>query len=251
MKILRAVPLGIAICFLLVGCHAPAKARQTDSRVEALLEEEAGGGVLEEPQDKPHGGGETPEDEPQIIKKYQNLYDANNDMIGFIYLPDGYRYPVVQRVEDQNHYEKHNFFGEPDREGAVFASMYTELGEQGISLIYGHNLKSGRMFSILRNYLEEGYFTGHSRIRIDTLYEEMEYEVVAVALTSLHEDFQYYAYSGFQTEASFHEWQEGFEPYCVIGSLSGLSYSDKVAELSTCWYHVEDGRLVVILRASD
>lgn len=189
--------------------------------------------------------------EPTIIKKYEKLYETNNDMIGFIYLTDEYKYPILQRIEDQNYYLHNDFFGKEDKNGSIFANRLSKLGQPGISLLYGHTMKSGKMFHGLKYYLDKDYFDEHKIMQIDTLYDEMYYEVVAVAQTSMHEAFAYYNYVGDVSEEEFYEWRDGFEKYCSRGSLSGLTYGDTIVELSCCAYHTTDGRLVVILKAID
>lgn len=185
---------------------------------------------------------------PQILPQYESLYEQNDDMIGYIYLKD-YEYPVVQRVEDQNYYTYRDFYGEDSKEGSIFANRYTNLGEPGISLLYGHTMRSGTMFGSLKKYKKEKYFEENNIITIDTIYKEMSYQVVAVAETSLHEDFKYYEYVGDLSEEQFDEWKKGFEPYIVRGSVESLEWEDTICELNCCSYLVKDGRLVVILKA--
>lgn len=192
---------------------------------------------------------EEPVPEPEILEQYRELYETNNDMIGFLYLTEEYQYPVLQRIEDQNYYAYRNFLGEEDKEGCIFANRYTELGKSGVSLLYGHTLKSGRMFASLKKYQDADYFEENHVIKLDTLYEDMEYEVMAVALTSLHEDFKYYEYVGNLSEDAFNEWKNGLVQYIVRGTVEDLEYGDIICELTCCAYHTKDGRLVVILKA--
>ena len=192
---------------------------------------------------------EEPVPEPEILEQYRELYETNNDMIGFLYLTEEYQYPVLQRIEDQNYYAYRNFLGEEDKEGCIFANRYTELGKSGVSLLYGHTLKSGRMFASLKKYQDADYFEENHVIKLDTLYEDMEYEVMAVALTSLHEDFKYYEYVGNLSEDAFNEWKNGLVQYIVRGTVEDLEYGDIICELTCCAYHTTDGRLVVILKA--
>lgn len=178
------------------------------------------------------------------------LYDANSDMQGYIYLPNGIEYPVMFTPYNQNYYIDHDFNRAESKEGLPFLNRYSRLGMQGISLMYGHNLRSGRGFAVLRHYLEdEGYLEENRYIQIDTLFSGQVYEVAAVALTSLDEPFDYYEYVGCLSQREFQEWRDGFETYCIRGSLSELSYKDTIMELSTCYYHKDDGRLVVVLKS--
>lgn len=181
-----------------------------------------------------------------ILEEYKDLYEANSDMTGYIYLPNGIEYPVMFTPYSQNYYADHDFDRAESKEGLPFLNRYSVFGERGISLMYGHHLKSGRGVTVLKDYLED---IEDAVIRIDTLYDEQEYEVVAVALTSLEESFNYYEYVGSLNRREFETWKRGFEPFCVRGTLSELSYDDTILELSTCYYQKENGRLVVILKA--
>jgi len=227
--------------------------RELSRVIKQVIEKECVAGVVAEEPVQPvvEKSIQTAATEPVILKEYARLYETNNDIIGFIYLSDEYKYPILQRVDDQNYYIDKDFFGREDKNGSIFANRFSELGQPGISLIYGHTMKSGKMFHGLKYYLDSEYFENHRIMQIDTLYDTMHYEVVAVAQTSMHEDFKYYSYVGDVSEEEFYEWRDGFEQYCSVGSLSDLNYGDIIVELSCCAYHTQDGRLVVILRAVD
>ena len=180
--------------------------------------------------------------EKTILPLYQRLYEVNNDMIGFIYLDDNHQYPILMRKDDQNYYISHNFFKEEEKAGSIFANVNSSFNNQGISLIYGHNMKSGDMLGTLDE------FEINDIIQIDSLYEKCTYKIVAIMKTSMHEDFKYYDYVGDLSEKDFNTWKEGCISQNIRGSLDSLSCEDTIVELSTCAYHVKDGRLVLILR---
>lgn len=187
--------------------------------------------------------------EVEILDKYREMYERNPDMCGYIYLPNGLEYPIMFTPYNQNYYIDHNFDNENSKEGLPFLNRYSVIGEAGISLVYGHNLRSGKAFSVLKKYLDDDYFDENRFIQIDTLYEEQQYEVAAVVMTSLHETFKYYEYIGFMEDDDFGCWKSEISKYVVKGSLEGLKPSDIIMEASTCYYHKKDGRLVVILKA--
>lgn len=222
-------------------------------RVDDLIAEETVAETVEETESEPETVESETEtaapDEPEdIFYKYKDLYEVNSDMVGFIYLTDEYKYPVVQRVDDQNYYLHQNFFDEYSSGGSIFANAFTNLGEQGISLIYGHTMRNGSMFGSLKHYKEPEYFEEHRVIQLDTLHEEMFYEVVGVVETSLHEDFAYYDYVGDVSEEDFNEWKDGMSEALLQGSLDTIGYGDTIVELSCCAYQARDGRLVLVLK---
>ena len=83
------------------------------------------------------------------------------------------------------------------------------------------------MFGDLDEYRSEGYYQEHSVLKFDSLYEEREYEIMAVFLSHVYkegeEGFRYYDFYTAETEDTF-------------------------LMLSTCAYHEEDGRLVVVAK---
>ena len=51
-------------------------------------------------------------------------------------------------------------------------------------ILYGHNMKSGAMFACLRRYEDPAFYRANPFIRVDTLYEDGLYVVVAAAVIS-------------------------------------------------------------------
>ena len=184
----------------------------------------------------------------KVLPQYSKLYEVNSDLIGYIYLTDDYHYPIVQSIDNQNFYLDHNFFKEYEKSGSVFANAHCTLNNRGITLIYAHNMRNNSMFGSLDNYKKEDYFTDNKIIQIDSLYESSNYEVVGVMQTSLSANFKYYEYLGTLNEKDFNIWKEGCEAQLLKGSLSSLTLEDTIIELSTCAYHTDNGRLVLILK---
>lgn len=178
-----------------------------------------------------------------ILPKYQALYETNNDMVGFIYLDNEHKYPILQQVDDQNYYLNHDFFGKECKAGSVFVNNLCRLGESKITLIYAHHMKDDSMFGSLDAYRKEGDYT----IQLDSLYNEGTYKVVGVGLYNLADNFKYYDYVGDLNKGDFELWKLLMQDKLLWGSLDSLSYSDEIIELSTCSYERKDNRLVVIL----
>lgn len=222
---------------LLCGCS-----NQTDSRIDDLMQvDDIQSNYIISLQNSISVSGVS-SDEKVILPKYEKLYEANTDMIGFIYLDNNHKYPILMNKDDQNFYLRKDFFGDDNKAGSIFANVNSSFNQQGISLIYGHNMRSGEMFGTLNE------FSVNDIIQVDSLYEQCTYKVVAIMKTSMHEDFRYYDYVGNLSEKEFSTWREDCQGYLISGSLSDLTYEDTIIELSTCSYHTDDGRLVLILK---
>ena len=175
----------------------------------------------------------------QILPKYQSLYSKNRDMIGFIYLDDNHRFPILQRIDDQNFYLDHDFFGNENSSGSIFANTKCHLGSSGITLIYGHHIKNNQMFSCLDSFKNKDFFENAEPIQIDTLYSEDLYQVAAVAICNMSDNFKYYEYTGNLSEGAFKLWKYNMSEKILWGSIKNLSYEDTIVELSTCSYEEE------------
>jgi len=196
----------------------------------------------------------TPEPEPSMLPNLAPLYAQNPDLAGWLSI-EGTEidYPVMFRPEDEGYYLSHNFDGEKDKSGALLIQAGCDpftLG--GNIIIHGHNMKSGKMFGDLDEYKKEAYWKEHPVIRFDTLYERGEYEIVAVFLSKVYrknEDvFKYYQFFGANTQAEFDEFYSNIKALALYDTGVSADYGDSFITLSTCAYHVENGRLVVVAR---
>ena len=191
--------------------------------------------------------------EPEVMDQYKALYEKNNDMIGWLSI-DGtiIDYPVMQN-EDNEYYLHHNFYKEEDRYGCLYVKDIADVDTPGSNFfIYGHNMKDGSMFGILDNYWEQSFYEEHPLIHFDTLYEERIYEIIAVFPSQVYrkdEDvFKYYQFYQANTEEEFLSFYENVMAMALYETGVTAEFGDTFLMLSTCAYHVEDGRFVVLAK---
>lgn len=118
--------------------------------------------------------------EPAMLERYQQLHEQNADMAGWIRI-DGTQidYPVMYTGDD--FYLSHGFNKEESKSGTPFIDKRCTLLPFGTNtIIYGHHMKNGTMFAELERYQDESYYQDHPTIQFDTLYEQREYEIIAV-----------------------------------------------------------------------
>ena len=191
--------------------------------------------------------------EPEIMEKYKNLYDENNDLIGWLSIPGMViDYPVMQN-EDNEYYLHHSFYGEEDKYGCLFVKDFVDVNAPSTNfIIYGHNMKDGSMFGDLDEYREEAFLQEHPLVYFNTLYEERTYEIMAVFLSQIYESdddvFKYYEFYQADTEEEFLSFYEAITGMSLYKTGVTAEFGDEFLMLSTCAYHVEDGRLVVIAK---
>jgi sortase B len=192
--------------------------------------------------------------EPSVLPGLAPLYEQNPDLAGWLTI-DGtvIDYPVMFRPDDEDYYLTHGFDGQTDKNGCLLIQAGCDpFTSGGNTIIHGHNMKSGKMFGDLDEYKKEAYWKEHLVIRFDTLYERGEYEIVAVFLSQVYrrndDAFKYYEFFGAGSQAEFDEFYSNIKALALYDTGVTAQYGDSFITLSTCSYHVENGRLVVVAR---
>ena len=191
-----------------------------------------------------------------VLSKYENLYQQNSDMIGWIKIEDTkINYPVMQtEINNPNFYINKDFDKKVSVSGTPFIDSRCTLESENI-IIYSHNMKNGTMFGGLTKYKEKEYYRNHRIIIFDTLYEERKYEIIAVVLSkvvysgeSTEETFEFYNYIELNTEELFDEYVATLKEQSLYDTGVSAEYNDNLITLVTCNYHTEDGRLLVVAK---
>ena len=117
-------------------------------------------------------GNDTPMEPPEVLPLYKDLLNQNKSLIGWVKIADTIiDYPVMQS-QDNEYYLDHNFHQEYDKNGSIFLDAECSIYPRSDNLIlYGHHMKSGKMFGSLQKYESESYYKKHKRIEFDTIYE--------------------------------------------------------------------------------
>lgn len=187
------------------------------------------------------------------MARYVSLYEKNKDLVGWLKI-EGTQidYPVVRGM-DYEYYLHHNFYGDEDKYGCLFVKDIADVDTPGTNfVIYGHNMKDGAMFGELDLYQKEDFWKEHPIFSFDTLYEERSYEIAAVFFSQIYgneEDvFKYYEFYEAETPEEFTMFYENIKKLSLYDTGVEASYGDTFLTLSTCAYHVDDGRFVVIAK---
>lgn len=111
------------------------------------------------------------------------------------------------------------------------------------------------MFGDLDLYLKESFYKEHPSISFDTLYEERTYEIVAVFRSQVYNTdddvFKYYQFYEADTQEEFEDFYGNIKELSLYDTGVEAKYGDTFLTLSTCAYHVPDGRLVVVAKRTE
>lgn len=199
---------------------------------------------------KPETENENGQEEEEV--SYQKFFDANEDMIGWLHIPETeIDYPVMQTMDDEEYYLHRNFFKENDRNGTLILDTDSDINKTSNNLIiHGHNMKSGAMFAALKDFEDAEYAKEHSRILFYTEDEKREYEVIAVFRSKVYtaEDkvFKYYQFFEAKNQEEFDNFYNNIKKLSEFDAGVTAEFGDEFITLSTCEYHTKNGRLVVV-----
>ena len=180
---------------------------------------------------------------PDMAIDFTALRAINRDSVAWLYCPDTViDYPVM-KAADYDYYLHHLPDGTYNANGSLFID-YNNAPDfsDRLTVIYGHNMKSGRMFAALEGYKKQDYFEEHPYMYLYT--ESGNYRV----------DLMY----GCVIESG--QWRDRAFMYDMnLDSL--LAYAahnttftgeaqytegDKIVVLSTCSYEFDGARYVMI-----
>jgi len=160
------------------------------------------------------------------------LKEVNEDVLGWISIPDTkLSYPLMKGL-DNKYYLEHTWDKKESKAGAIFVERLNEYDLSDIhTVIYGHRMIDATMFGSLKYYEEEDYLRENPYIYI---YDEAGVK-------------SYNVFSAYEAEKGSRTYQVGFKDsesiqdfmdYCADMSVvdTGIrpTSEDKIITLSTC-----------------
>lgn len=160
------------------------------------------------------------------------LRQTNEDVLGWIYIPDTpIDYPLM-RVKDNNEYLRRAWDGSANNAGCIFLECRNSHDFSDFNtLIYGHALRNGKMFRSLLNYREQEYRDLHPYVYIVTDEWVRRYEVFSAYEADVVSDtyrlvFEHDA----RKQSALDEWME----QSVLERELVPTVEDSILTLSTC-----------------
>lgn len=195
--------------------------------------------------------------ESSRITKLKKLQEINSDIVAYVEI-DGTNisYPVLQAT-DNDYYLYKNYKKEYSEDGSIFLDKDVNLSLPSCNfLMYGHNNQNSAMFSELLNYQNKSYYEEHPKIRFVTKKADEEYDILACFYSKAyytHEKnvFRYYFFVNAGTEKEFDEYVTNCLQASIYDTGIRATYGDQLLTLSTCSYHTENGRFVVVARKTN
>ena len=183
--------------------------------------------------------------------KVKTLKQENQDVVGTLEIDNtNINYPVLQG-KDNDFYMTHNYKKEKSRNGSIFLDKsYNWNINSNNLLIYGHNLNNGTMFQELLKYENEDFYKNHPIILFTTEEEEMSFEIISIFKSKVYNKqdnvFKYYFFINPKNEEEYNYYIKNIKEKSLFNIEKIPKYGTELITLSTCSYHVKDGRFVVV-----
>lgn len=196
-----------------------------------------------------------------ILPQYQAFHQKYPDLFGWLRIPGIQIDQPVMQSDDEMRGERYfylhrDYTGRQSEEGSLFVEGASSCFPQdNNTVIYGHNMSSGRGFGMLEQYKDPQFYRRHSLIEYDTIYETGSYQIVAVLITRIlyqdEEGFRYYRFYNYHSKEEFSECADFVTENQLYDTGEQLRYGDQLLMLSTCEYSKPNGRLVIVARKTD
>ena len=189
-----------------------------------------------------------------VPNPYADSYTANADMAAWLKIPDTIiDYPVMWTPRDENYYLYRDFNGRDNQNGCLILDTDSSVDPLTTNLIiHGHNMKSGAMFGHLLDYEKQDFYENHKKIILYTPQCQRNYEVIAVFRSQVYkktdEVFKFYQFFQADTEEEFNDFYNNIKKLSIYDTGVTAEFGDHFITLSTCVYHVTNGRLVVVAK---
>ncbi len=137
----------------------------------------------EAPEQTPEAGAEGEEQEQSYTSPvdFEGMWKVNPDVYAWITVPGTViDYPVLQHPTDNTYYLNYNIDGSYGYPGCIYTeTMNAKDFSDNNTVIYGHNMKNGTMFSDLHKFEDSAFFEKNDRIIIYMPEQELEYTIFA------------------------------------------------------------------------
>ena len=121
---------------------------------------------------------------PKKNLDWKELHAINPDIYAWIYIPNTeVEYPIVQHPTKDEYYLNRNLDGSFGKPGCIFTQHYNHKDFLDLNtVVFGHNMKSGRMFRTIHQFEVKKFFEENPYIYVYTEDRVLIYEVFAAYL---------------------------------------------------------------------
>lgn len=183
------------------------------------------------------------EETAPISVDFDALQKINPEVVGWLYCEGtNLNYPVMHG-SDNLYYLSHSYDRQEIRSGAVFLDAQSaEIFRDSNTVIYGHSMSDGSMFSKLEDWKDQAYFEKHPVMWLLTPSEDYRVTLFSGYTTSAYSD----TYTIFQNPCrQLEDYLSKVKAQSDFTAQVSLGKDEHYVVLSTCAYEFDDARYVL------
>lgn len=174
---------------------------------------------------------------------FNELQKENEDIVAWLYCENTpINYPVLKGT-DNEYYLNHSVNGNYNKNGSLFIdcrcnSNFTDFN----TIVYGHNMKTEKMFGSLTNYKKQSYYDEHPTLYLIMPDYNYKIELFSGFVASADSDL----YALLKSVDEKKEFINTAIKKSTFISTVSVCETDTIITLSTCSYEYSNARYVVI-----
>lgn len=155
------------------------------------------------------------------------LKSVNEDIVAWIEIEGtNINYPILK--DKDVYYLKHSFDKTYNSNGSIFTTDSSPF-ETNETIVYGHNMRNGSMFSNLGNYLDKDFLYSHLKFKIYTPNGDYEASVFSVYSIGIETESNNIKSLDFNERIKYYEKASKYY-------IENNDNINKIVKLSTCSY---------------
>ena len=163
------------------------------------------------------------------VVDWQKLENINKDIIGWIKIDNtNIDYPIL-KDDDSLKYLNRSYDGKYNKNGSIF-TLNNNPFHDNVTIIYGHNMKSGIMFSELSKYMKKDFLYKHKYFTIYTKDHTYQATIFSCYSIGIDEEEKNIKLLNFEEEVDYYKKASLYSAEENIGEIK------KIVKLSTCSY---------------
>lgn len=184
-----------------------------------------------------------PETAPFSVN-FDELIDTNDECVGWICIPDTIvNYPVMQARTNSKYLDRLPD-GTKNSAGSIFMDFSNDsLLSDRNTILYGHHMKSGQMFTTLDKYYGKTFFNAHRTAYYLTPDGDYKITILAAADVSAFGD----SYDLFDSDEALHAYLKDLLKSAKASASVDVDSVERIITLSTCT--TKNGRRTVVVGA--
>lgn len=173
-------------------------------------------------------------------------------VVGWIYIPDtAVDYPIMQ-ADDNNYFLHLDWMERESFAGCIYEDYRGNLDNTTLTLLYGHNMAAGTMFSNIKYYKDPAWGKKHPYFEVASLEKRYLYEVLSANVLNGESGaaFSYWLPNKSLTmnEKEYKEYLQQIKKTATVwyGKDDVSDYTGNIIALQTCNSGSDDGMRCVI-----